>query len=246
MYLKKWAMAGLVVVMMVCGGPAYSGQQKSNITEFVNKYGCPGGLHMNETEPKDYVHLIVVSNPPGLEAYYGTDYLGRTPIDLYVPNYNINTLEEMFHVTVLNPITEQAVGQSPPEAHYGGKLYVYTFGTFSPALSPIQSHPYKYGSCLRGWNVQHTLAAAKRKETRLVVETTPPGAVVFINGIVIGQTPLHTFIHSLPAYGEEKEVMSEISWPTGQDINGIKDKTVEEGLMPVIGSTIYVYKDLRP
>ena len=232
-----------VLILSTTSIVSYSAQQQTNTVEFLSKYGCPDSSGEN---PKDYVHLIVASNPPGLEARFGTSYIGRTPVDLYVPNFNKNTLMETFNVSVSDPVTGQVLGVSPSEAHYGGKLYIYTFGNLSPALPPPQTHPYRYGSCLRGWNTRHTLVAAKTNKTRIVVETNPPGAMVYINGIAIGQTPLHTFIHALPANGAAKSVMSEISWPTGQDIYGHADKMSEDELMPVIGSTIYIYKDLRP
>ena len=222
---------------------SYAAPQPTKTLEFLKKYGCPGSSGEN---PEDYVHLIVASNPPGLEARFGTSYIGRTPVDLYVLNFNKNALMETFHVSVTDPVTGQLLGASPNEAHYGGKLYIYTFGPLSPALPSPQAHPYPYGSCLLGWNAQHTLSAAERNETRIVVETKPPGAMLYINGTAIGQTPLHTFIHALPANSAAKSVMSELSWPTGQDIDGRSNKISEDELMPVIGSTIYIYKDLRP
>ena len=236
----------IVFYLIVFGkSSAYAGTTFDQFTSaFLSKYGCKNTHYATETEPKRLIHLVVASNPPGLEARFGTAYIGRTPVDVYVPNYNRKAFNEKFRVTVFNPINQSLVGSSRTEEHVSGKLYVYTFGTLVPEENQLQNEPYLYGSCMTRWNRYKTLSAAEHGKTRIIVITNPPGALFSINGRVIGQTPIHKFIKAMPD-GNTQSVMSDISWASGRDLNGNSEPEVEDELLPEIGNTIYIYKDFR-
>lgn len=158
--------------------------------------------------PAGFTRVTIATVPSNFEAFIGPNYLGRTPIDKLVPSGD----PQDFLVRIGSHL-------------YKGRMFFREDGKTEPRTMEISGgvRPPKIAQSTHSCSLAGGLLPPPAGKTRLMVRTKPDLAMVYVNNIAVGQTPLvinlkstlnPVFIHikypgypAMPAYSYQAWLM---------------------------------------